>query len=462
MRTIYTLLICLMIFGLVFSKSHAATSDPLTTVELETPVHFLAPDGSDLRVESGSYTIEPAEEWIRLISGARHDAVLIEATKGTHELELEQPMGLSVPGETEEEADLHHITLLLPDGHSLDASGSYSGIRHRGFLKNTFNNVKKKANRAYKKARSSAKKTVSKVKRKANEVKKQTAQAAREKIELAKKGAKERAQKAKKYGQQKVKQGVQWARNSALRAKRHVETTARKTASQVRNKIQKAKRIVSNKLGPWPRFSQLAIVAAQQEARAWLRQIYVDSTKCKVKAAALIGEPGVLKSRYSFQGKIAKALKAAGASQRIADGWDSAFKESWEYWAKRSRLVAAPYPGFDAWPGPKAGPAPNLPFPVGKGTPPHILLAMSSHMLSKKLLSKLGPHAKHQQVKNAVLAFATDLGQRFQSCMAGCMLTKVMGSGSVTSYAPPLVPVGPVWGTCKGGVLKNLVGFEGS
>ena len=45
---------------------HATMTDPLTTIELETPVHFLAPDGSDLLVEAGTYAIEPAEAWIRL------------------------------------------------------------------------------------------------------------------------------------------------------------------------------------------------------------------------------------------------------------------------------------------------------------------------------------------------------------------------------------------------------------
>ena len=124
---------------------HAALIDPLTTIELETPVHFLAPDGSDLLVEAGTYTIEPAEEWIRVMSGKRHDALLIEAKKGTHELDLEQAMAISVPGESEDEKDNHHVMLLLPGGESLEAAGTYSGIRGRGkgFFKKTFNRLKK-------------------------------------------------------------------------------------------------------------------------------------------------------------------------------------------------------------------------------------------------------------------------------------------------------------------------------
>jgi hypothetical protein len=76
--------------------SKAALSDPLTTIELDTPVHFLAPDGSDLVVEAGTYGIEPAEEWIRLLSGKRQDALLIEAKQGSHELEIEDTLALSM------------------------------------------------------------------------------------------------------------------------------------------------------------------------------------------------------------------------------------------------------------------------------------------------------------------------------------------------------------------------------
>ena len=239
----------------VSTKSFASMTDPLTTIELETPVHFLAPDGSDILVEAGTYAIEPAEEWIRLMSGARHDAVLIEATKGMHEMELEQMMGLSVPGETEEEKDLHHVMLLLPGGQSLDATGTYSGIRHRGFLKNTFNRVKKKANRAYKKARSTAKKTVSKAKSTVSKAKKRVQQSAKKGISKAKKGVqnvrKGARQVAKKAGST-VRKGYRTARDAALHAKRQVEKSARKVTRRVRQGVKKIKGAVSGILAPPP------------------------------------------------------------------------------------------------------------------------------------------------------------------------------------------------------------------
>ena len=448
----------------IAAQSQAALEDPLTTVELDTPVHFLAPDGSDLRVESGSYTIEPAEEWIRLISGARHDAVLIEATKGTHELELEQPMGLSIPGETEEEADLHHITLLLPDGHSLDASGSYSGIRHRGFLKNTFNNVKKKANRAYKKARSTAKKTVSKAKSTLKKTKKHVQQSAKKGIAKAKKGAKHIRKQTQRAGKKVVttaKKGLRTARNAALNAKRHVEKTSRKVAANMRKGIQAAYGQARGGAGQWGKLSRLASAAAIEEAREWLRKVYIDKNKCTVNGPTAIGKPGVLKSRYTFQGKIHSALRAGGASTTIAKAWDRAFKESWEEWARKVMIPGLPfYPAFTAFPGPKAPPMPNVPMPLTT-MPSSGIAAMSPPKLSQKVLSKLGSKAKLPTVQNAVQSFANMLGGRFALCLKGCQMTSVMGSGPVPTFAPPAVPVGPVVnGTCRGGKIPSLVGFQ--
>ena len=234
MRTMQTLLVFLTIFGLVISNTHAAITDPLTTIELETPIHFLAPDGSDLRIEAGTYTIEPAEEWIRLISGSRHNARLIEATKGTHTLELPDALALSVGGTTDEHKDLHHVILLLPSGESLESTGTYSGIRPRGVLDNAVNNVKKQANRAYNKARSTAK-----------QVKKQT-QKAVSKAQKGTQNVQKQARKTTKQAASNAKKGVQRARNAALQAKRHVEKTGKQVASKVRQGVQSSVKAVTN------------------------------------------------------------------------------------------------------------------------------------------------------------------------------------------------------------------------
>ena len=222
-------------------ESHATTTDPLTTIEFETPVHFLAPDGSPLVTESTTFTVEAAEEWLRLIPGERRDAVLIEAKKGTHELDISDALALSVSGTEEDHKDLHHVILLLPNGESLESTGTYSGIRPRGVFGNAITNVKEQANRAYKKARSTAKKTVSKAKSTARKATKQVKKQTQKSVSKAKKGVQNVQRQARKTTKQvvtKAQKGVQSARNAALHAKRQVEKTGRRVAGAVKSGIQ--------------------------------------------------------------------------------------------------------------------------------------------------------------------------------------------------------------------------------
>ena len=117
---------CLSIFLLSMSPTFAAT-----TVTVEKPVHVTTAEGSDLALDVGDYVLKPAEEWIRITpsNGSAVDAHLLEAHVGKHEESLTDPLALSATGI---EPDSHHLVLLLPDGKSLEATGSYSGIRSRG------------------------------------------------------------------------------------------------------------------------------------------------------------------------------------------------------------------------------------------------------------------------------------------------------------------------------------------
>lgn len=466
MRHFHVLLALVITFGFFCSstQTYAALVDPLTTIELDTPVHFLTPDGSNVVIKAGTYAIEPAEEWIRVMHGERRDAVLLEATKGAHELELEQPMALSVSGESEDDQDNHHVMLLLPGGESLEATGTYSGIRARGFFQKAVNRVKKKASTTYKKAKSTAKKATSQAQNKAQQAKKQVQQSAKQGMTQAKKGMQNVGKQIGKFGEQAVtqgRQGMQSVRNAALHTKREIEKTRRRVASTFKGGVQTIRETATGGSGQWALWSQAANAAARKEALDWLSQAYIDSSKCKVLAVSAVGTPGVLKSRYRFQGLIGKGLTAAGASKSVAQGWDKAFTESWDQWAKYVTIPGLPfYPAFTAWPGPTAPPMPNVPFPlsalVSQGA-----TAMSPPALSQKVLASLGTFAKQQEVKNAVKAFANDLSGRFAQCMGGCQLMLVMGSGPVPTYAPPFMPVGPVMnGTCQGGTIPGAVGFD--
>jgi hypothetical protein len=103
-----------------------------TTITLDQPVHFTTAEGSDVVLDAGDYEMDAADEWLRVMpsEGQAVDALLLEAQVARHEEALKAPLGVSAQGES---PDTHHLALLLPDGKRLEAVGSYSGIRSRGF-----------------------------------------------------------------------------------------------------------------------------------------------------------------------------------------------------------------------------------------------------------------------------------------------------------------------------------------
>lgn len=111
----------------------ASTPDETIIITLEQPVYFLGADGSPVIANAGQYTVEAAEEWIKLIPGKeRRNALLLETEKGTHEVGAEIPIALSIPGDNLDELNHHYVQLLLPNGTSLEANGTYDGVRPRG------------------------------------------------------------------------------------------------------------------------------------------------------------------------------------------------------------------------------------------------------------------------------------------------------------------------------------------
>lgn len=113
----------------LFSQpSFGSTNSPsTTTLTLDQAVHFLAVDGSDVLVPPGTYQLEVAEEWLRLVPGERKDALLLEAMRTQHDEDLTAAKAMSQSGEPDE----YRIVLLLPGGKGLEAIGSVSGVRSR-------------------------------------------------------------------------------------------------------------------------------------------------------------------------------------------------------------------------------------------------------------------------------------------------------------------------------------------
>lgn len=104
---------------------------PALQLTLERPVHFTAADDNDLLVEPGKYEVEAGEEdQIWLIATQSREAFHLKALPSTHEEIVDEPHLVS----TSDQEGRFDVVLLLPDGNSLNAVGSYSGIQSRGML----------------------------------------------------------------------------------------------------------------------------------------------------------------------------------------------------------------------------------------------------------------------------------------------------------------------------------------
>ncbi|MDH3503812.1 MAG: hypothetical protein OEZ41_04010 [Nitrospirota bacterium] len=105
-----------------------AEAAPIIT--LEQSVHFLESDGSDVMVEAGTYEVETLVGSRLRLNVEGGDTLFLDAHATTHSEEIEAPLAVTVSGE---DPDVVHIVLLLQNGQALDAPGSISGTRSRGF-----------------------------------------------------------------------------------------------------------------------------------------------------------------------------------------------------------------------------------------------------------------------------------------------------------------------------------------
>lgn len=105
---------------------------PTDRITLDKPVHFSAPNGSDIVAASGIYTIDVYDNSTLLLSpreaASSMSPLIVAAVAMPHEQPVESRVALSVTNGEDE----HHVVLLLPDGKGLDAGGTYSGTRSRG------------------------------------------------------------------------------------------------------------------------------------------------------------------------------------------------------------------------------------------------------------------------------------------------------------------------------------------
>ena len=118
-----------LITSLLFTGLHPV-AEAASTVTLEQPVHFTSSDGTEVMVGIGTHEVETLVGSRLRLNLEGGETVLLNAQATTHNEEIEAPLAVMVSGE---DPDVVHMVLLLPNGQALDAPGSISGTRSRGF-----------------------------------------------------------------------------------------------------------------------------------------------------------------------------------------------------------------------------------------------------------------------------------------------------------------------------------------
>lgn len=116
----------------------------------------------------------------------------------------------------------------------------------------------------------------------------------------------------------------------------------------------------------------------------------------------------------------------------------------WQMWHSTLLGTVMFSPDFAVFPGPFHPPTPNIPMPIiTLSSPGESMLSPSA--LGGAMMANLGdPKALHAKELFDSVAGAFDTA--FLAFKAATLLNNVMGMGPIPTFAPPVVPVGPVMG----------------
>jgi hypothetical protein len=121
------------------SQSTGATTDHSTEnrglaaliVHVDQALKFHAPDGQIVVVPPAAYLVEPVTQGEpRLAFWQKHGTVTLQAARTRHDQRVETPEAHLIRENNNE--DIHHVVVFIPDGTALEAIGSLSGIQTRG------------------------------------------------------------------------------------------------------------------------------------------------------------------------------------------------------------------------------------------------------------------------------------------------------------------------------------------
>lgn len=139
---------------------------------------------------------------------------------------------------------------------------------------------------------------------------------------------------------------------------------------------------------------------------------------------------------------LASGPKATPSELKYTTAIANAIDQGWLSYTSSIKVPGLPwYPAFAAFPGPMAPPMPNVPVPVAALT--QVTVPISTMVLKQSMVGLLAdPPAPHHAELLESIADAFE--KCFMQWQVMTMVTNVLGMGPIPTFAPPVVPVGPV------------------
>lgn len=165
----------------------------------------------------------------------------------------------------------------------------------------------------------------------------------------------------------------------------------------------------------------------------------------KILGPTALGTPGCLKGPALEP--FIKNLSLPAATGNLAHWRDAVAKglsSSWKDWQDQVTVPGLPwYPAFAAFPGPMGAPMPNIPMPLITCPSPG-MAKMATPMLKKAICGNFSLDDPDKQFEAAAMSIATAISAAFMAWLPAQQIMLVQGMGPIPTFAPPIVPVGPV------------------
>src|SRR3954465_9195703 len=141
---------------------------------------------------------------------------------------------------------------------------------------------------------------------------------------------------------------------------------------------------------------------------------------------------------------LATAPKATPMEMKYSAVIAQVIGTAWLTFTATVKVTGMPwYPAFAAVPSPVAPPAPNVPCPFGVLM--QVPVSISASVLKMQMVGQLAdPQAPFSSELFASISDAFE--KTYNLWKVSTMVTNVLGTGPVPTFAPPYVPVGPVVG----------------